>query len=671
MTKVRNPTDMDEGSLKRSIRYLRVSSKKQMDTDFEVDPEGNSIDTQRKVCSGKEREQGMVNVGEYVEPGNSAQTIDKRPVFREMIARIVKERDVDYVIIYARSRAFRNYIDAGNTKMALAKLGVKLISAKEDFGDGLMAEAMEAVTDVFNWLQVRMSGEDIKVKMANKARNGGTVGRAKVGYLNVRKRIEGREVRTIETDAERAPLIVMAFEQFATGKYTVESLRVVLTQAGLRMAATAKRPARPISLAQLGELLRDRYYLGYVTHEGIEYPGRHEPLISPELFEQVQKVLDSHQGAGTRTRTHNHYLKGTVWCARCDHRFIVQRAMGNGGEYFYFFCRGRQEGLCDTPYLNVHAVEQAVLDHYATVSFSAQFRAAVRARLDQALAEDLGSTQAVRERLGARLDALDTRESNLLDLAADAELPKEKIKEKLIAIRDERASIQRDVLRLDAELEVGRQVFRLALDLLDQPRELYRQAGPALRKTMNETIFTKLKLDGAAVTTDELAEPFDVIVPAGRAYERRTYQRKRPPVLVSGVAFHEGVSIDNLTSTDLLELALGGMGSSKPVMVGDTGIEPVASPCQSADLPLFRHAEAPSGQATRPGDLTPGARPRTPLPASSVGDRMAAPSAFPSAAGPEPPGPACPARTPGTPDKPAQTPQPQISSNAAHRASHR
>jgi site-specific DNA recombinase len=33
----------------------------------------------------------------------------------------------------------------------------------------------------------------------------------------------------------------------------------------------------------------------------------------------------------------------------------VQRAMGNGGEYFYFFCRGRQEGSCDAPYLNVHA----------------------------------------------------------------------------------------------------------------------------------------------------------------------------------------------------------------------------------------------------------------------------------------------------------------------------
>src|SRR5260370_21727699 len=162
-----------------------------MDTDFEVDPEGNSIDTQHKVTNAKERDLGLMNVGEYVEPGNSAQTIDKRPVFREMIARIMKERDVDYVIIYARSRAFRNYIDAGNTKIALAKLRVKLMSAKEDFGDGLMAEAMEAVTDVFNWLQVRMSGEDIKVKMANKARNGGRPGRDKGGHPHRRGGLGG------------------------------------------------------------------------------------------------------------------------------------------------------------------------------------------------------------------------------------------------------------------------------------------------------------------------------------------------------------------------------------------------------------------------------------------------------------------------------------------------
>jgi len=40
--------------------------------------------------------------------------------------------------------------------------------------------------------------------------------------------------------------------------------------------------------------------------------GRHEPLVSEELFERVQRVLNAHSGAGVRSRTHNHYLKGLL-----------------------------------------------------------------------------------------------------------------------------------------------------------------------------------------------------------------------------------------------------------------------------------------------------------------------------------------------------------------------
>lgn len=93
-------------------------------------------------------------------------------------------------------------------------MGVKLISAKEDFGEGIMADAMEAVTDIINEVQVRMSGEDIKVKMQHKAERGGTPGRAKLGYKNVRIEHEGRQVNSIALDDERAPLVKQAFELF-------------------------------------------------------------------------------------------------------------------------------------------------------------------------------------------------------------------------------------------------------------------------------------------------------------------------------------------------------------------------------------------------------------------------------------------------------------------------
>src|SRR5437868_15542873 len=131
-----------------------------MNTDLEVDPDGNSIHTQRRGTSAREREMRVVNDGEYVEPGNSAQTIDKRPVFKEMIARIQRERDVDYVIVYQMSRAFRNAHDELVTRMMLRKLGVTLVAAKENFGTGYLADVMQTVVAAFNEYQVRVSGDD-------------------------------------------------------------------------------------------------------------------------------------------------------------------------------------------------------------------------------------------------------------------------------------------------------------------------------------------------------------------------------------------------------------------------------------------------------------------------------------------------------------------------------
>ena len=73
---------------------------------------------------------------------------------------------------------------------------------------------------------------------------------------------------------------------------------------------------------------------------------------------------------------------------------------------------------------------------------------------------------------------------------------------------------------------------------------------------------------------DELAEPFDVLVGAGRAYARRAYHLARTPRAAFLV---EDGSLDKITSTDLLALALGGTNSSKSVMVELREFEPLTS----------------------------------------------------------------------------------------------
>lgn len=490
--------------VKRSVRLLRVSTRAQTDTDADLGSNGNSIDTQRRATTDKERDLGTVNVGEYVEPGYSAQSIDKRPFFKVMMQRITQQNDVDFVVIYMRSRVFRNYIEAAIVKQRLEALGVRIVSAGEDFGDGFMAEAMEAVTDVFNWLQVKISGQDIKTKMGNKAKNGGTIGRAKIGYLNVRLRIDGHNVNTIIVDEHRAPFVRMAFEMFAAGGDTLGSLQGKLTSIGFRLPPRPRWPEeRPISLEQLRRLLRDPYYTGVVVYDGAEYPGRHQPLIDRDLFDTVQRILDGHSGSGTRHRVHNHYLKGLLWCDRCQHRLIVMAVTGRGGDrYFYYLCRGRQDGVCDLPFLPVEVLEDAVARFYQQfMTPSPSWEQLLKDAVCQSQCTESATPGVVRALYAKRLQTIDRKESYLLDLASEEEWPKAKLRDRIQALHEEADAITDAIWVADNHIDISTQAIAQAGVLLANPGAAYARGNEHLRAAMNRVLLTRLYVDGEKITS--------------------------------------------------------------------------------------------------------------------------------------------------------------------------
>jgi hypothetical protein len=373
-----------------------------------------------------------------------------------------------------------------------------------------MAEAMEAITDVFNWLQVRISGQDIKTKMGNKARNGGTLGRAKIGYRNVRISIDGHKVNTIALDPRRAHYIPMAFDLFATGQETVTSLQGKLTRAGLRAAGDARHPPAPISHESLRLLLRDRYYAGYVTYQGAHYPGRHQPLITQELYEQVQRVLGAH-GPGTRQRVHNHYLKGLLWCARCRHRLVLQRAVGRtGGEYFYFFCAARQDHQCDLPYIPLDVLEEAVTRHYGDLTaLTPEQLAQVRTLVEQALTIDHAALDQLHTLYTSRLRALTRKRTYLIDLAAEQHWPRQDLKTRIEAIAQERTDLRSALTHLQQQRDRDHSVYQTALTLLENPHAAYEHSEPHTRALLNRALLGRLYIDAAKLTheIDSLATP--------------------------------------------------------------------------------------------------------------------------------------------------------------------
>ncbi len=276
-------------------------------------------------------------------------------------------------------------------------------------------------------------------------------------------------------------------------------------------------PERPVGRATVGKLLRDRYYLGEVSYKDQWYPGRHEPLISPELFDRVQRVLDSHSGAGVRSRKFNHYLKGVFWCARCSKRLIFQRANGNGGIYYYFACSGRRRGTCDQPYVLAEELEQKLERYNSRVRLTDSFRLEVTGQIDESLLDELAVQARIRDRLSARLKELDKQEDRIVDQLGDPDWPQDKLKTKVGAIRRERKSITTELDSISHGLEAGRELLSQAIELLRDPQALFRQCAKAERRLLTLTIFEKLFVNTYEIEAHRLNEPFDALVLQQRA----------------------------------------------------------------------------------------------------------------------------------------------------------
>ncbi|GAC1399474.1 MAG: hypothetical protein NVSMB60_11730 [Mycobacterium sp.] len=72
-------------------------------------------------------------------------------------------------------------------------------------------------------------------------------------------------------------------------------------------------------------MLRDLYYVGCVVYKGEVYAGRHEPIIDQVLFDRVQEVLAFRSKDGQRDRVLQHYLKGSLFCDRCERQERTSR----------------------------------------------------------------------------------------------------------------------------------------------------------------------------------------------------------------------------------------------------------------------------------------------------------------------------------------------------------
>ncbi|WP_157103278.1 recombinase family protein [Neomicrococcus aestuarii] len=495
-----------------AVSYLRVSTREQAERGGTDD--GFSIPAQREANARKADDLGARVVREFVDAGESARSVD-RDGLKEMLAFIAATR-VTFCIVHKLDRLARNRADDVKIHEALISAGVTLVSATESIDQTPSGMLVHGIMSSIAEFYSRNLATEVTNGLTQKLAQGGTPMRAPVGYLNVRRTDEqGREVRTVEVDPERAPLVRWAFETYAKGDTSVTGLLRDLTARGLTTVPSPKRPSKALGKNTLYKLLTNPYYAGVIRYKGALHPGAHEPLIEPTLFDQVQSLLKARNARMTRHVQHAHHLKGLLYCGSCGSRMLLDFATNpRGTTYAYFICSGRaaKKTTCTRRAVPVDVAERLVEDSYRGITISkTDYRplaAEVAAVFDEQSAgreQEFADLTANRAMLEAESDKLLTAHfADALDLPT--------LKRHQDRIRAGLTDVEQRLAQHDEHHAGARAFLHDSLRLLTDAHRAYAHSDDGNRRLATQAFYTRLEITDDEQLRPRLAEPFATIV---------------------------------------------------------------------------------------------------------------------------------------------------------------
>ncbi len=502
-------------SPKFAVSYLRVSTRGQAERGGGAD-EGFSIPAQREANKRKALSMGAIVGKEFVDRGASAKSAD-RPELQKMLEYVKENADrVDYVIVHKVDRLARNRGDDIDIMRTLRECGVQLVSASESIDDTPAGMLLHGIMSSIAEFYSQNLANEVKKGMGEKVKSGGTPTRAPLGYLNIRRMDDkGREERTVVLDEERAPLIKLAFEEYATGNWTVNDLAEHLAACGLTTRATPRIPSVPVDKRVLNTVLVNPYYKGVVTYKGVEYAGNHPALVATDVWQQVQDVLASHVN-GERTREHPHFLKGSLYCRQCGSRMIVTYAKARSGvRYPYFICAGRhskREKDCKQKAVLIDEVERQVEQIYDRYSLSPELRKYLEKYLQTNIKAEQEKYEAELGGLRREKDKLERKRKKLLEAHYNDAIP-------LDLMKSEQQKIAKQLLAIEHQMKIYGQIFAgvsesisKALELIEDCGLTYRLVDDRYKKMLNQAIFSKLWVGEDGNVTAEFREPFNMLI---------------------------------------------------------------------------------------------------------------------------------------------------------------
>lgn len=348
--------------------YIRVSTDDQ--TEY-------SPDSQLKLLQEYAEKNDIVLLEDHIymeDGGKSGKSMAKRDKFLEMIA-VSKKKPAPFnvILVWKFSRFARNQQESIVLKSLLKKNDIEVISISEPLPEGPFGELIERILEWQDEFYLTNLSQEVKRGMTERASRGLPVCPAPIGYDTV----DGMYVPNDDAEFVRG-----IFDDYLSGM-GLRALAVKYGNLGLRTTRGNLIDNRAIEY-----MLRNPVYVGKIrwSVEGraastrhynnpniMVVDGKHQPIVSTEVFEQAQKKLDEQKRMYGRYQRReqpiNYMLKGLVRCSSCGSTLILVNTKSPALQ-----CHSYNRGQCKVSHsMTVAKANASIINYLENVVLTGEF----------------------------------------------------------------------------------------------------------------------------------------------------------------------------------------------------------------------------------------------------------------------------------------------------------
>ena len=492
MSKNNTYQNITNETCQQAVIFARVSSEKQ--------ERGASIDAQKESIYDYCYIKNLNIIKEFIITESSMK--GDRKQYQEMLKFILSKKCKIAIVVNCVDRLQRSYKDTPmlddlrkQGKIEVHFLKENLILSKDSKG-----------MDILFWNMCVLMANSYVLSLSDNVRRsfefnwaqGKWQSLAPIGYLN-RRDAEGKAIIII--DKQRAPMIKQIFEEYATRQHSSYSLAKFANNLGLttkelchKKSSIYYKQYKPINANTILAILRNPFYYGMMRIKGKLMPHIHGSIISEELFNQVQDILES------RSSTKNNFFrpnkhskrpfpfKGLITCSNCGKLMTADSKVKNEKIlYTYIRCYHK----CGQPTINENILLKQLEDElfkklYIPKSKLTVIKNLINKKLDQ-LSLNIAENK---KKIAKQLNDMKNREEKLIELFIAEKIDEVIYDQKITELSNKRETTKQQLESLKIVDRKLKETIEKTIDILTNLSYLMKVSGAS---TQNELLNLVIK----------------------------------------------------------------------------------------------------------------------------------------------------------------------------------